>query len=284
MKSYSPRLRKKLNLMKNKDTTNSKDYLWLHLKELPYFRAILRAVEARQYQSFHLEHPILDLGCGDGHFVTIAMDEKVDVGIDPWTGPVRLAQKNNGYEMVVQGSGYTLPFPDDHFSSALSNSVLEHIPDLDTTLKEMSRVMKPGAKFAFCVPNHKFLGNLSVSGFFDRIGLKFLGNIYRNFFNKVCRHIHCDDRIVWEKRLNMAGLEIEKTWDYFSPNALHILEWGHYFGLPSLAMHFLTRRWNLVESKWNFVLAEKIVKPVYEEPNEQPVGVYSFYIVRKKAI
>ncbi len=268
--------------MTNNKSVSTKDYLWLHIKELPYFRAILRAVEARQYPGFNLQHPILDLGCGDGHFVTIAMDEKVDVGIDPWTGPVRLAQKNGGYNMVVQGSGYTLPFPDNHFASALSNSVLEHIPDLDTTLKEMSRVMKPGGRFVFCVPNDQFLPNLSVSNFFDRIGLKPLGNWYRGFFNTACRHIHCDDPKTWEARLNDCGFEIERWWHYFSPNSLHILEWGHYFGLPSLVLHFLTRRWNVVQQKWNFVLANHIVKPVYDEADEQSVGVYTFYIVRKK--
>ncbi len=267
--------------MTDKKADTQKDYLWLHLKELPYFRAILRAVEARKYPEFGLEHPILDLGCGDGHFVTIAMDEKVDVGIDPWTGPVRLARQNGGYEMVVQGSGYTLPFPENHFGGALSNSVLEHIPDLDTTLKEMARVMKPGAKFVFCVPNHNFLPNLSVSNFFDKIGLKFLGYWYRGFFNAVCRHIHCDDRNVWEKRLNASGLEIVKTWHYFSPHALHILEWGHYFGLPSLILHFLIRRWIIVQQRWNFNLTNRIVQPVYYEPHEQANGVYSFYIVRK---
>jgi SAM-dependent methyltransferase len=268
--------------MTNIKTNTQKDYLWLHLKELPYFRAILRAVEARQYPEFNLQHPILDLGCGDGHFVTIAMDEKVDVGIDPWTGPVRLAQNNGGYNLIVQGSGYTLPFPDNYFAGALSNSVLEHIPDLDTTLKEMARVMKPGGKFVFCVPNNNFLPNLSVSNFFDRIGLKAVGRWYRNFFNTVCRHIHCDDPETWEKRLDESGLEIERWWHYFSPHSLHILEWGHYFGLPSLVLHFLTRRWNVVQQKWNFVLANQIVKPVYNEPHEQAGGVYTFYIVRKK--
>lgn len=268
--------------MTDKNVALKKDYLWLHLKELPYFRAILRAVEARQYPGFELQHPILDLGCGDGHFVTIAMDEKVDVGIDPWTGPIRLAKKNGGYGLVIQGSGYTLPFPDNTFAGALSNSVLEHIPDLDTTLKEMARVMKPGAKFVFCVPNQNFLPNLSVSNFFDHIGLKFLGNWYRSFFNTVCRHIHCDDPVVWEERLNASGLEIDRWWHYFSPNALRILEWGHYFGLPSLILHFLTRQWNVVHEKWNFVFTNQIVQPIYNEPHEQAGGVYTFYVVKKR--
>jgi len=268
--------------MTNDTITPTKDYLWLHLKELPYFRAVLRAVEARQYSGFNLQHPILDLGCGDGNFVTIAMDEKVDVGIDPWTGPIRLAQKSGGYNSVIQGSGYTLPFPENYFSSAISNSVLEHIPDLDTTLKEMARVMKPGGRFVFCVPNNNFLPNLSVAVFFDRIGLKPLARWYRSFFNTISRHIHCDDPDTWGKRLNNCGFEIERSWHYFSPNSLHTLEWGHYFGFPSLVLHFLTRRWNVVQEKWNFVLTNRVVKPVYEEAHEQPGGVYTFYIARKK--
>lgn len=268
--------------MNNNDSNLPKDYLWLHLKELPYFRGILRAVEARRYADFHLQHPILDLGCGDGHFVTIALDEKVDVGIDPWTGPVRLAQKNGGYALNVQGSGYTLPFPDNYFASALSNSVLEHIPDLDTTLNEMCRVLKPGGTFVFCVPNHNFLPNLSISNFFDRIGLRFAGNWYRSFFNTVCRHIHCDNPTTWERRLNASGLEIVRWWHYFSPDALHVLEWGHYFGLPSLILHFLTRKWIIVQQRWNFALVNRIVLPIYQEVQEQPDGVYTFYVVRKK--
>ena len=49
-----------------------KDYLTLHLQDLPYFRALLRAVEARFYKDITLPPPVLDLGCGDGHFASLA--------------------------------------------------------------------------------------------------------------------------------------------------------------------------------------------------------------------
>ena len=55
---------------------SEKDYLWLHLRDLPYFRAMLRAVEAQFYQEFELPAPTLDVGCGDGHFATIAFDRR----------------------------------------------------------------------------------------------------------------------------------------------------------------------------------------------------------------
>ena len=260
-----------------------RDYLWNNISELPYFRGVLRAVEARTYEDFDLPRPMFDLGCGDGQFVTTtAFEEPVDVGLDPWTGPVHLAGIAGGHKLVIQGNGDKIPFPDNTFASAMSNSVLEHIPELDPVLVEMARILKPGAPFVFCVPNHNFLKNLSVSNFLDKIGLRFLGNAYRNFFNWISRHYHCDSPEVWVERLEKAGFEIERYWHYFSPRALHVLEWGHYFGLPTVFNHFVFKSWILVPQRWNFSIIYPLLKSVYEEEVEQPKGSYSFYVVRKK--
>jgi len=257
------------------------DFLGRNISELPYFRGLLRAVEARTYQSIELTGPILDLGCGDGHFASVTFSKPLDVGIDPWTGPVRLAGKTGAYRLVVHGSGNQMPFPDASFNCIVSNSVLEHIPDLDTVIAEASRVGKPGATFVFCVPNHNFLPNLSVARFFDRLHWKGLASLYRRFFNRISRHFHCDPPEVWKSRLEAHGFTIQRYWHYFSPKALAALEWGHYFGFPSLILHFLTRRWIVAPYKWNFALIRSLLQPLYDEPVEQENGAYSFYIARK---
>ena len=262
-------------------SSHLKDFLWLQLRDLPYFRAVLRAVKSRFYQDIELPQPVLDLGCGDGHFVTITFDKPVDFGIDPWAGPVKQAGLRGGYRIVVQGTGDEIPVLDGTFASVMSNSVLEHIPELDPVLAEVARVIQPGGLFVFCVPNHNFLDNLSVSNFFDRIGLHFLGNAYRAFFNRISRHFHCDNPEMWEDRLSRAGFRIERWWHYFSPKALHILEWGHYLGLPSLVTHFLFRRWILLRQPWNLALAKAICQPAYDEPDSQPKGSYTFFITRR---
>jgi SAM-dependent methyltransferase len=263
-------------------TPEEKDYLWLQLRDLPYFRALLRAVEARYYEDIDLPGPVLDLGCGDGHFATIAFDEPLDVGIDPWAGPVRQAAKRGSYRMVIHGTGDRMPFPDQYFSSVVSNSVLEHIPDLDPVLEEVARVLKPGGRFVFCVPNHHFLDNLSVSAFFEQAGLAGLGQAYRGFFNRISRHHHCDSPEVWQERLGRAGFQVERWWHYFSPQALHVLEWGHYFGLPSLVSRQLFGRWILSQTRWNLALTTRITEPYYNEAQQQDQGSYSFYITRKR--
>jgi SAM-dependent methyltransferase len=258
-----------------------KDYLHLNIKSLPYFRGLLRAVEARQYPKFNLTSPTLDLGCGDGHFAGIAFDRKVEVGIDPWKAPVIEAGKTGAYHLVIEGAGDRIPFPDEYFNSAFSNSVLEHIPDLDPVLAELGRVLKKGSTFVFCVPNHHFLGNLSISNGFDRMGLRGLGNAYRGFFNRISRHHHCDSPETWELRLKKAGFEVTHWWHYFSPEALHILEWGHYLGLPSWICKQLFGKWILVDEKWNLSLTRKLIERFYQEDVEQVQGSYSFYIARK---
>ena len=48
----------------NRPPDPPKDYLWLHLRELPYFRSLMRAVEASFYAGLDLPSPLLDVGCG----------------------------------------------------------------------------------------------------------------------------------------------------------------------------------------------------------------------------
>ncbi|HSQ25505.1 MAG TPA: class I SAM-dependent methyltransferase [Anaerolineales bacterium] len=258
-----------------------KDFLFLNLRELPYFRGLLRAVEARFYQEIDLPRPILDLGSGDGQFATVAFDYALDVGVDPWWEPMKEAARRGSYRALIQANGSQMPFPDGFFQSAISNSVLEHIPDLDAVLAEMARVLKPGAPFAFCVPNHNFLSSLSISNFLDRIQLKPLGDAYRSFFNRIARHYHCDPPEVWENRLNQAGFSVEKWWHYYPPESLHVTEWGHYLGLPSLVAHKLTGKWILVPTRWNLFLTEGLVRKHYLQNPICDQGVCTFYIARR---
>ena len=264
--------------------TANHDYLWPQISSLPYFRGLLRAVEARFYETIDLPSPTIDLGCGDGHFATLAFNRPLDVGIDPWAGPVHEAARRGGYLSVIQGSGDQIPFEEGHFASAVSNSVLEHIPDLDPVLKELARVLQPGAPFIFCVPNQNFLTTLSISSFFDRIHLHFLARAYRAFFNKITRHHHCDDPQTWNDRLEKAGFELVDWWHYFSPHAEHVLEWGHYFGLPSLVARKIFGRWILAPYHWNLFLTRAITRSSYQEPSLQPEGTYTFYIARRKSV
>ncbi len=256
------------------------DYLWRHIKELPYFRGLLRAVEARFYEDIPLAEPILDLGCGDGHFASAMPPHPPFFGIDPWWAPLTEARRRSGYCLVAQASGAAVPFPSGYFATVVSNSVLEHIPHLDPVLAEVGRVLKRGGRFVFCVPSDYFLSFLSISRGLRRVGLAGPARRYEAFFNRISRHHHCDDPDTWNARLNAAGLRMVRHWYYFSQGALSALEWGHYFGLPSLVAKKLVNRWVLVPARANLSLTDKITRLYYEEPLPER-GAYLFFIAEK---
>lgn len=256
--------------------------LWQHISSLPYFRGMLRAVEDSFYQDLEFPSPSLDLGCGDGHFAATAIGQGMDVGLDPWAAPLKEAVGRTYYKLTVQSEGSCLPFPGEFFSSAISNSVLEHIPDIDSVLADLSRVLKPGATFVFSVPNERFPLELWGSKFLGAIGAPSLGRKYGQSFNRrISRHFHTDSIDVWTARLRRAGLSVERCWNYFPPEALHILEWGHVFGLPSLFWRKLTGKWILVPAKSNLMIPFRLAWPSMQNPLSDR-GVCTFYIARKR--
>jgi SAM-dependent methyltransferase len=250
-----------------------KDFLFLHLRDLPYFRAFLRAVESSYYQDLPLPAPVYDVGCGDGHFASLTFDQKIDVGLDPWHDPIHEAKKNDAYKALVEADGACAPFPSNYFASGFSNSVLEHVLHIDEVLAETARVLRPNAPFYFCVPNTRYLSELSIS--------KVLGNGYTEWFRKISRVHHADEPDVWERRLGRAGFTLERWWHYFSPASMRVLEWGHYFGVPSVIARALTGKWIIARSKWNLVLTESLVKK-YASPEPVENGTFTFYIARKR--
>jgi SAM-dependent methyltransferase/4-amino-4-deoxy-L-arabinose transferase-like glycosyltransferase len=259
---------------------NSNDLLWQQLKTLPAFRALLRAVEARFYHKVDLPQPVLDIGCGDGHFTQMAFDHPLQVGIDPWWGPLNKAVKSGSYALPLQAMGDDLPFPDNCFSSAFSNSVLEHIPDIQPVLDEVGRVLQPDAPFVITVPSHYFTKYLGGAEFFTRLGMEGVAGSYRNLFNRISRHAHTDPPEVWAERLAMAGFKIERWQYYFSREALHTLELGHAQGVPAAVMHALTGHWIIGPWESNLKWTERWVRPYYEEEFPEK-GAYIFFLARK---
>lgn len=258
----------------------TRDLLWANIREIPYFRGMLRAVEGRFMREVELAAPILDLGCGDGHFASVTYDHQIDVGIDPDHQSLREASGRGTYTTLVQSFGADLPFADNSYSSAISNSVLEHIAGLPAVLYELGRVLKPSAFFAFTVPNPGYREQLGISHSLKSLGLDGLAERYCSWFMDMSRTLNLYHEDGWENLLQKAGFRVLRSQRYFSPAALRALEWGHYFGAPSLLPRKLTGKWILAPSKWNLVLTEKWTRQFYdEEPSEE--GTYCFYVAQK---
>jgi SAM-dependent methyltransferase len=180
----------------------------------------------------------------------------------------------------VLAEGGQIPFNSGHFSSVISTSVLEHIQDLKPVFNEVARVLKPGGRFIFCVPNHRFPETLWGRRFLVRMGLNGLGAAYSRLFNRIARHAHTDAPAEWQARLADTGFGLIDSWDYFSPAALHILEWGHLLGLPALFCKKLFNRWVMVPKRWNLALPWRWTRKFMDHPRSEE-GVCTFFIAQR---
>lgn len=236
------------------------------LFQLPYFRGMLRAVEQSFFMRLQLEQPILDIGAGDGQFAQVTFPKTKIVGIDPWWQPLAEAGGRKVYALLAQANGDELPLPESAFPTAISNSVLEHIPEVQPVLDEVARKLKPGGKFVITLPNHRFKTELWGVEVFNRLGLTRIAGQYSRFFNRIARHHNLDTPDVWINRLKSAGFTEVEYFNYFPRWALHKLERGHLWGLPNLLWKKLFGKWILFPNQSNPFIPIKMVTRLLDNP------------------
>src|ERR1700690_988873 len=101
-----------------------------------------------------LQGEVIELGFGSGLNVPYYPPEVTGVWIvEPSRVALQLAQSRITASPVEvhagELDGARLDFPDDRFDAALSTMTLCTIPDVESALLEVRRVLKPGAMFHF---------------------------------------------------------------------------------------------------------------------------------------
>ena len=98
----------------------------------------------------------LELGCGSGFFLLNLIQSGVarrGSVTDLSPGMVKVATRNGenlGLDVdgrIADAEG--IPYDDDTFDLVVGHAVLHHIPDVELSLREVVRVLKPGGRFVF---------------------------------------------------------------------------------------------------------------------------------------
>lgn len=96
---------------------------------------------------------LLDVGCGKGRFLRAATLAAWNAeGVEPWPPSAVQARERSGAP-VTDGTLADARFPDARWDAATMWHVLEHVPDPDGVIAELSRVVRPGGVLAVAVPN-----------------------------------------------------------------------------------------------------------------------------------
>lgn len=97
----------------------------------------------------YFKPPIVEIGCGNGLFSSLLLDE-MDVGVDlDFHALLRAKAKGVHHHLVQADASAHLPLPDAFVRTVISNSVLEHFPDVLAVVAETARVLMPGGVFVF---------------------------------------------------------------------------------------------------------------------------------------
>jgi SAM-dependent methyltransferase len=122
-------------------------------------------LETIDFRRFPLQagQRVLDLGCGEGRHALEACrlcDVEVIAADLNATDLCTIRERRDALQPapdnqelhVVVANALCLPYPDHCFDRVICSEVLEHLPDYDSALLEIQRVLKPGGLLAVSVP------------------------------------------------------------------------------------------------------------------------------------
>lgn len=172
-----------------------------------------RAVEVEEVIKYGLPNGLgIDLGCGDGHLMGIILEHvgsRELFGLDNDPRETALAGTRNIYREIVTTAADRMPFPDNNFDFAFSNSVLEHIENIDAVLGEVTRVLRRAGRFILTVPGPDFHKCLKGPRFGDR-------EVYLRKTDARCAHLRYWNVDEWAEHLQRAGLQLVHQREYLS--------------------------------------------------------------------
>jgi SAM-dependent methyltransferase len=239
------------------------------------FMAIIRSQEAMFFQKYRrfVKKKILDFGCGDGFFAEITFGKKkIDVGLDLYGSRAVTAEKNNIYKKVVFYDGKKIPFSTGYFSSVISNCVLEHIPNLNQSLKEIKRVLKPGGYFLTSVMADKWEDYL--------FGQKIIGKKYRKIMRKKQEHYNLYSLKKWTDTFKKIGFRVIKVDGYMNKKNSAFMDIAHYLSLSSLLSFGVFKKWVIFPQWYKLIGFDRIIKGLIMEKSKSDQPAAYFFVLQ----
>lgn len=203
--------------------------------------AFWRAVEVDVLKKFiPTSGNCLDLGCGDGKLTSILFEGSPQrdlflIGIDGDQDETRYAAQSPLYTRVHTCLASDIPEPSSSFDSVLSNSVLEHIQDIESTIAEVGRLLKENGVFVFTVPSNGF--HICLYG---PLVFHSSRDTYLQEMDKRLAHYRYWSVNEWQILLAKYALTIEQKVEYF--NCAEVQRWETISRFTAGILYIITRR------------------------------------------
>ena len=210
---------------------------------------------------------VLDMGCGAGRhaFETVrrgcrivALDQSLEELVDVRNTFAAMIEAGELHDHVqgqpVSADALELPFADETFDRIICSEVLEHIPDDQTAIRELARVLRPGGSIAVTVP----------AWVAEKICWKLNDEYYAP--KAVGGHVRIYRRSQLRSKIREVGL-LPCGWD--RAHALHSPYWWLKCAVgPSNDKHRLVRAyhrmlvWDIVQNPWLTRTVDRLLNPI----------------------
>jgi SAM-dependent methyltransferase len=237
--------------------------------EIPSLAA-WRAAELKALRQCSFPPPILEIGCGNGHFASLLLP-RVACGIDLNPRQIARCVRRKGlYGRLSPMDARALKFPDGAFATVFANCVMEHIPDLARVLTECRRVLRPGGALIATVPLVEMNRHLLLSSAW-----------YARVRAEQLQHLNLLSKEDWLSALYQAGFATIRTTPYLSARMCEL--WDRVDGplcmgagpltlgqAYRLGLQLLPATWR---SKLNRQWQHYFIKALHENPPPTPCAM-----------
>lgn len=184
---------------------------------------------------------LLDVGCGEGHFLRRARAFYEVTGCDLSLDGVAAARRNAGVTTVFRASAEAIPVVDQAFEIVTCFDVIEHMPDPGGFFREAARVLRPGGLLFITTPNP------------GSLGAKLKGRSWHGHMDPT--HISIRSAAAWRSELAAHGFQIiadgtDAIWDApYLPIVPAVVQRLLFVGVSKLLLMWSpVRAWTLGEN------------------------------------
>ena len=258
-------------------------FLRQYLMLAPMSLSIYRTLECDILATKKFPRPILDIGCGDGIFTKVLFDETIDCGIDPQEHEVDKARNSGMYDEAIVCFGDAIPKPDNSFSTIMSNSTWEHIPDLEPVVREAQRLLAPGGVVHLTIPTNLLDRSSVPSRLLEAVGLNGLAAKYRSFFNRFWNHHNYYSLAEWRAVFENCGFKVVEEVEYGSPGIVAAFDLLLPFAIPANILDKIAGRWILSQTLRGLYVAplEWFVATLMKLVEKRKPGAMVYYALTK---